>query len=89
MDVSLAVVGATGAVGELMRQVLAERGFRPKSIRFLASAKSAGKTVTFNGKSYPVEPLHQTFRIEAGHRALDHMAEQTYVSIGQPWLEAV
>lgn len=57
MDVSLAVVGATGAVGELMRQVLAERGFRPKAIKFLASEKSAGKTVEFLGKTYPVEPI--------------------------------
>ncbi len=57
MDVSLAVVCATGAVGELMRRVLAERGFRPKAIKFLASAKSAGKTVEFLGKTYPVEPI--------------------------------
>jgi aspartate-semialdehyde dehydrogenase len=57
VDVSLAVVGATGAVGELMRRVLAERGFRPKSVKFLASAKSAGKTVEFLGRTYPVEPI--------------------------------
>ena len=57
MDVSLAVVGATGAVGELIRLVLAERGFRPKTIKFLASPKSAGKTVEFLGKPYPVEPI--------------------------------
>ena len=57
MDVSLAVVGATGAVGALMRRVLEERGFTPTTIRFLASAKSAGQTVTFRGKPYPVEPL--------------------------------
>lgn len=57
MDVSLAVVGATGAVGELIRTVLAERGFRPKTIKFLASQKSAGKTVTFLGKEHPVEPI--------------------------------
>ncbi len=57
MDVSLAVVGATGAVGELIRTVLAERGFRPTTIKFLASAKSAGKTVEFLGKTYPVEPI--------------------------------
>ena len=57
MDVSLAVVGATGAVGELIRTVLAERGFRPKAIKFLASEKSAGKTVEFLGKHYPVEPI--------------------------------
>lgn len=57
MDVSLAVVGATGAVGELIRQVLAERGFRPNTIKFLASEKSAGKTVTFLGREHPVEPI--------------------------------
>jgi aspartate-semialdehyde dehydrogenase len=57
VDVSLAVVGATGAVGELIRQVLAERGFRPKAIKFLASEKSAGKTVTFLGKPHTVEPI--------------------------------
>lgn len=57
MNVSLAVVGATGAVGELIRTVLAERGFRPSHIKFLASAKSAGKTVEFLGKPHPVEPL--------------------------------
>jgi aspartate-semialdehyde dehydrogenase len=57
VEVSLAVVGATGAVGELIRTVLQERGFRPKKIKFLASEKSAGKAVEFNGKSYTVEPL--------------------------------
>ena len=54
---SLAVVGATGAVGDLMRQVLAERDFKVKSIKFLASERSAGKIVEFAGKSYTVEPI--------------------------------
>jgi aspartate-semialdehyde dehydrogenase len=57
VDVSLAVVGATGAVGELMRRVLEERGFRPRTIRFLASEKSAGKTVDFLGKPHTVEAI--------------------------------
>ncbi len=57
VSVNVAVVGATGAVGDLMRRVLAERQFPVKSIKFLASAKSAGKTVEFNGKQYPVEPI--------------------------------
>ena len=55
MSVNVAVVGATGAVGDLMRQVLAERGFPVKSIKFLASEKCAGKTVEFAGKPYTVE----------------------------------
>src|SRR5438105_11542181 len=54
---SVAVVGATGAVGEVMRQVLTEHAFPLRAIKFLASERSAGKTIEFKGKSYPVEPL--------------------------------
>ena len=54
---NVAVVGATGAVGELMRQVLAERSFPIQSIKFLASARSAGKPITFRGKDYKVEQI--------------------------------
>jgi aspartate-semialdehyde dehydrogenase len=54
---SVAVVGATGAVGEVMRQVLSERKFPLRAIKFIASPRSAGKTVNFQGKKYPVEPL--------------------------------
>lgn len=53
----VAIVGATGAVGELIRQVLEERHFPVDSIRFLASAKSVGKEVTFQGRTYKVEPI--------------------------------
>jgi aspartate-semialdehyde dehydrogenase len=53
----VAVVGATGAVGEVMRQVLAERAFPLRAIKFLASERSAGKPLTFRGKTYAVEPL--------------------------------
>ena len=55
MHPSVAVVGATGAVGEIMRLVLAERRFPMRSIKFLASERSAGKTVEFNGKPHTVE----------------------------------
>jgi len=54
---SVAVVGATGAVGDLIRQVLAERDFKVKSIKFLASERSAGKSVEFAGKTYTVEAI--------------------------------
>lgn len=40
-----------------MRKVLIERQFPLKSIKFLASEKSAGKTIEFAGKTYPVELL--------------------------------
>ena len=57
MSVSVAVVGATGAVGEIMRRVLDERAFLFRAIKFLASERSAGKSLTFKGKTYAVEPI--------------------------------
>ena len=54
---SVAVVGASGAVGEVMIRLLGERKFPVGAIKFLASERSAGKTVGFGGKSYTVEPL--------------------------------
>lgn len=50
-------MGATGAVGEVMRQVLIERKFAMRSIKFLASERSAGKTIEFGGKQYKVEAI--------------------------------
>jgi aspartate-semialdehyde dehydrogenase len=55
--VSVAVVGATGAVGDLMRKVLLERSFPAGPIKFLASERSAGKPIEYGGKRYVVEPL--------------------------------
>jgi aspartate-semialdehyde dehydrogenase len=51
------VVGATGAVGEIMRQVLVEHKFALRAIKFLASERSAGKTIEFQGKRHTIEPL--------------------------------
>ncbi len=57
MEPSVAVVGATGAVGEIMRQVLDEHAFPFRSLKFLASERSAGQTIDFRGKSYTVEAV--------------------------------
>jgi len=54
---NLALVGATGAVGKIVRQLLAERNFPFKSIKFLASARSAGKPICFAGQEHRVEEL--------------------------------
>ncbi len=53
----VAVVGATGMVGEVMRQVLAERSFPVTTFLPVASEKSVGQMIDFNGKSYPVISL--------------------------------
>jgi aspartate-semialdehyde dehydrogenase len=57
MSVNVAIVGATGAVGQEFLTVLAERNFPMKSLKLLASARSAGKTIEFAGKKYTVEEL--------------------------------
>lgn len=49
------IVGATGQVGAVMRRLLKERGFPIASIRFFASARSAGTTLPFNGEDIVVE----------------------------------
>ncbi|QDU38771.1 Aspartate-semialdehyde dehydrogenase 2 [Maioricimonas rarisocia] len=56
---TVALVGATGAVGRIMRQLLEERDFPAREFRFLASARSAGTTLTFKGKQYTVEELRK------------------------------
>lgn len=57
MSVNVAVVGATGAVGQEFLAVLAERNFPIRNLRLLASARSAGKTAAFAGREYPIEEL--------------------------------
>ena len=54
---TVAVVGATGAVGTEMLRVLQERRFPLKGIRLLASARSAGRRIPFNGVAHKVEEL--------------------------------
>lgn len=51
----VAVLGATGAVGQVLLQLLEERQFPVHRLRVLASSRSAGTTVTFAGREIPVE----------------------------------
>jgi aspartate-semialdehyde dehydrogenase len=52
---TVAVVGATGQVGGVMRRILVERGFPVGRVRFFASARSAGATLPWNGSDVLVE----------------------------------
>ncbi|MBI1336924.1 MAG: aspartate-semialdehyde dehydrogenase [Phycisphaera sp.] len=53
----VAVVGATGAVGQEFLDVLAQRNFPMSEVRLLASARSAGKSVEFAGKTHTIREL--------------------------------
>lgn len=51
----IGIVGATGQVGGVMRKMLAERSFPVERLRLFASARSAGKTLDWQGEQITVE----------------------------------
>ncbi|MFT4008638.1 MAG: aspartate-semialdehyde dehydrogenase [Nocardioidaceae bacterium] len=53
--VNLGIVGATGQVGVVVREILEQRDFPLADVRFFASARSAGKTLEFAGRTITVE----------------------------------
>ena len=60
---NVAVAGATGAVGVEMVKTLEKRNFPVKSLKLLASKRSAGKTMTFKGEPVVIEELtHDSFK---------------------------
>jgi aspartate-semialdehyde dehydrogenase len=61
----IAVVGATGMVGEVMLQVLAERNFPVTELIPVASEKSVGKEIEFKGKTYKVVGLATAIAMKA------------------------
>ena len=67
--VNVAVVGVTGAVGEVMLEILESRNFPVDTLFPLASARSAGKTVQFRGKRHTVQDLSE-FDFTNTHRAV-------------------
>ncbi|MEV8370377.1 aspartate-semialdehyde dehydrogenase [Microbacterium sp. NPDC064584] len=54
---SVAVVGATGQVGTVMREILAERSFPIRELRLFATARSAGTAVEFGGQTVIIEDV--------------------------------
>ena len=56
---NVAIVGATGAVGEVLLELLGERRFPVGDLYLLASERSAGSTMSFGGKRLTV--IFQTF----------------------------
>ncbi|MCB1647072.1 MAG: aspartate-semialdehyde dehydrogenase [Pseudomonadales bacterium] len=67
--VNVAIAGATGAVGEVMREILEQRDFPVGRISLLASERSAGKRLQFRGEQVMVENL-DTFDFSDTHIGL-------------------
>ncbi len=76
----VAVVGASGAVGERMIRLLEERDFPVASIRFLASERSAGKTITFRGEGHPIERLSS-----AAFEGVEIVLSSTPAAVSRHW----
>ena len=57
--VNIGVVGATGLVGEMTLNQLAERNFPVKNLRLFASFRSRGKTLTWKGQEFTVEAIEE------------------------------
>jgi aspartate-semialdehyde dehydrogenase len=64
-NMKVAVVGATGMVGEIMLKVLAERKFPISELILVASEKSVGKQMTFEGKTYTVVGMQTAVDMKA------------------------
>jgi aspartate-semialdehyde dehydrogenase len=77
---NVAVVGASGAVGELLIRLLEERSYPVASIKFLASARSAGQSVSFRGESHPIQELKGD--VFAG---VDIVLSSTPASVSREW----
>ena len=58
-NIKLAVVGATGLVGQTIIKVLEEKKLPISEYTFFASSRSAGKEINFLGKDYKVQELTQ------------------------------
>ncbi|MGB0184023.1 MAG: aspartate-semialdehyde dehydrogenase [Opitutales bacterium] len=55
MAYSIGILGATGAVGQELIRLLHERNFPMSDLRLLASARSAGKSIRYEGRSWVIE----------------------------------
>ena len=76
----IAVVGATGLVGGKMLEVLAERDFPLTELILVASEKSVGKSIEFNGKPY--SELEVTSKMQ-----LSWLNEERHPTFGMPFTQ--
>ena len=59
----LAVVGATGLVGQEILKVLEERNFQFDELYLVASIKNVGKEIIYKGKSYPIKSMEEAVKL--------------------------
>ena len=80
---NVAILGATGAVGQEMLKLLIQRNFPFQELHLLASSRSAGKTITLNNKTYTIEETneHSFQNIDIVLGAADNEIAKKYLPI--------
>ncbi len=80
----VAILGATGAVGTELMQLLAERQFPLAELKLLASPRSAGKTLTFQGEELTIEAVS-----EQSFKDVDLVLASAGASTSKAWVEQI
>ena len=80
----MAVLGASGAVGQELLELLEERCFPVASLRLLASARSAGQTIPWGGSLQRVEEVN-----EAAFQGVDLVLASAGGSVSRRWRQAI
>ena len=80
----MAVLGASGAVGQELLQLLQERNFPVGELRLLASARSAGQVCQWNGQTITVEEVS-----ESSFHGVDLVLASAGGSVSRQWREAI
>ena len=81
---NVAIMGATGAVGTELLALLEERNFPIKSLKLLASPRSAGKQISFKGKTLTVEETSAE-----AFKGVDIVLASAGGSTSKQWVEAI
>ncbi|MGB7248785.1 MAG: aspartate-semialdehyde dehydrogenase, partial [Phormidesmis sp.] len=81
---NVAILGATGAVGTELLQLLEERNFPIRTLKLLASSRSVGKTLTFKGREIAVEVV----RAEA-FQGVEIVLASAGGSTSKKWAQAI
>ncbi|OUC12567.1 MAG: aspartate-semialdehyde dehydrogenase [Alkalinema sp. CACIAM 70d] len=80
----VAILGATGAVGTELLTLLEERQFPVSELKLLASARSAGLTLSFRGQDIPVEAVS-----EDSFKGVDIVLASAGASISKAWVDRI
>lgn len=80
----VAILGATGAVGTELIQLLEERQFPIAELKLLASPRSAGQVIPFQGKPLTVEPVH-----DHAFEGIDLVLASAGGSISKAWASKI